>query len=236
VIDLDVFEQEVRVQIGECCLDTDADIALRVAFADLNGAERLRAERFVFDRDRDRFVRARGYLRRQLGASLDMAAKDVAIVGDEGEKPYLEGSRLSFSLSHSGSRAVVAIAAGIELGIDLEIAGRSSGLEHQLDDLSGFCLTSEEQASLAQAPPEQRVDRFLSYWTAKEARMKLTGEGLTLEPRDIALRLSDGQPIGYLRPDDPPADLQFIPLRRADLICCLAVGRDCAQAPTSIQG
>lgn len=219
-----IVEEGIRVDIGECCLDTEADIALGDGYADLNDSERERAASFVFGRDRDRFVRAHGYLRRRLGAFLRIAPKDVPITAGDGEKPFVEGCRARFSLSHSGSRAVVAVTADSEVGIDLEIVDRS-GLDRDLDGLARACLTGEEQGALADLPGEQRVGRFLSYWTAKEARMKLTGEGLTLDPRAIALKLSDGRPVGYLRPDAPRAGLRFIPLSHPGAICCLAMGR-----------
>ncbi|WP_372787018.1 4'-phosphopantetheinyl transferase superfamily protein [Phenylobacterium sp.] len=221
-----IVEEGIRVDIGECRLDTDADIALGDAHADLNDEERARARSFVFARDRDRFIRARGYLRRRLGAFVGVAPKAVPIATGEDGKPFLEGRPASFNLSHSGDLAVLAVTRGDDIGIDLETVDRSPGFEDQLDDLSRFCLNGEEQAALAKLPPPQRVRRFLSYWTAKEARMKLTGEGMALEPRTIALELSGGRAVGYLRPRGPDAVLRFIPLSRPDAICCLAVRRD----------
>jgi 4'-phosphopantetheinyl transferase len=222
---LAIADDSVRIDIGECGLDTDGDIALGDAFADLSDEERARAAGFVFERDRDRFVRARGYLRRRLGAFVEVAPREVPIaVGDDG-KPFIEGRRVNFNLSHSGSLAVVVITRGGEVGIDLETMDRSDRLEDELEGLSRLCMTGEEQDALAGLPRERRVRRFLSYWTAKEARMKLTGEGMALDPRAIALKLSDGRPVGYLRPRGLRADLRFIKLSRPDAICCLAIRR-----------
>jgi 4'-phosphopantetheinyl transferase len=223
--DVVIFEDGIRIGIGECRLDTDADIALSDAYADLDDAERVRAASFVFARDRDRFVRAHGYLRRKLGAFVGLAPKDVPIVAAEGEKPFVEGRRVSFNLSHSGSLAVLAMTGGADVGIDLETLERSDRLDDELDGLASGCMTGEEQAALAILPRAQRVRRFLSYWTAKEARMKLTGEGMALEPHSIALDLSDGRAVGYLRPRGLRADLRFVPLSRRDAICCLALRR-----------
>lgn len=219
-------DEGVRIDIGECCLDSEADIALHDAYALLDEDERSRAAAFVFGRDRDRFIRAHGYLRRQLGAFVRIAPKDVPIAANDSGKPFVDGYRVGFNLSHSGSRAVVAMTSGYDVGIDLETIDRSDAFHEQLDDLSRSCLTGEEQSALAMLPSEQKVRRFLSFWTAKEARMKLTGEGLTLDPRAISLKLSGGLPVGYLRPHAPRADLRFIPLSRPEVICCLAIRRD----------
>jgi 4'-phosphopantetheinyl transferase len=227
---LTVVEGGVRIDIGECCLDTETDIALDDAYALLNDEERTRAASFVFERDRDRFVRAHGYLRKGLGAFLDIAPEDVPIAADAGGKPYVEGGGVSFNLSHSGSRMVVAMTRDGEVGVDLELLDRSEGFHDQLDGLSRMCLNREEQEALSGLPREPRVRRFLSFWTAKEARMKLTGEGMALEPRAIALKLSSGVPVGYLRPRMLRTNLRFIALSNPDAICCLAVRRDGAQA------
>lgn len=224
--DLAIVEDGVRVDIGECGLDSEADIALDEAYADLDPDERTRAAAFVFERDRERFVRAHGFLRRQLGAFLGVAPRRVPIAAREGGKPFLRGHRASFNLSHSGARAVVAIARDAEIGIDLETLDRADSLADQLEGLIQLCLVGEERRALHGLTPDRRIRRFLSYWTAKEARMKLTGEGMSLEPREIALKLRDGVPIGYLRPRAPKADLRFVPLASPDAICCLAVRRD----------
>lgn len=213
------------VEIGECRLDTDADIVLADAQACLDAPEAARAARFIFPRDRDRFVRAHGYVRRRLGAFLRMPAAEVPIVGGEGEKPFVDGRPVSFSLSHSGSTAVLAVAAGGDLGVDVETLDRSESLAADLEGLCDFCLTATERAAVFATSRDQRIRRFLSYWTAKEARMKLLGEGMALAPHTISLALADGAPVGYLRPRAPKADLRFVRLSRPDAICCLAVRR-----------
>jgi len=221
---------DIAVDIGECRLDGDEDIAIEAAWSWLSDEERKRAAEFVFEGDRHRFVRARGYLRSRLGAHLALNPRDVPIaVGADG-KPFVAGHDLSFNLSHSGAHAVVAISAGGEVGIDLEVEDRADGLGGQIDGLADLCMTGEEQAALAGLPPARRVRRFLSYWTAKEARMKLSGEGFALDPLQISLRLSRGRPVGYRRPRGPRADLRFIPLSRPGAVCCLAVWRDGAAA------
>jgi 4'-phosphopantetheinyl transferase len=221
--DLSVVESGQRVEIGECGLDTDADIALDVAHATLSAEERLRAASFVFERDRQRFVRAHGYLRQRLGAFIQLPPKAVPLATREGGKPFVDGHDVSFNLSHSGARAVVAVTHGGDVGIDIETVDRFDRIDDELDGLARSCLTGEEQVALAAVPSARRVRRFLAYWTAKEARMKLTGEGMALEPHTIALKLSRGRPVGYLRPRGPRASLRFIPLSDPDTICCLAV-------------
>jgi hypothetical protein len=56
--------------------------------------------------------------------------------------------------------------------------------------------------------------------------MKLTGEGLSLDPLDISLELQDGQPVAYARPQKPRAELEFVSLSHAQAVCCLATTHD----------
>lgn len=226
---LPIDEAGARVEVGECHLDTDIDIALADAESTLCDEERRRAASFVFTLDRDRFVRGRGYLRRRLGALLGLPPSDVPLATGDRGKPFLEGGGVNFNLSNSGPCAVVALTSDAEVGIDLEVLDRWDRLDDQLDGLAQMCLTCDEQDALAGLPAAQRVRRFLSFWTAKEARMKLTGEGFALDPLAISLELSSGVPVGYHRPTTPATRLRFIPLSRPDAVCCVAL----AQAPGS---
>jgi 4'-phosphopantetheinyl transferase len=227
---LAVLDVASRVDISECRLDTEADIALGEAYAMLNPEERARTARFVFTRDAERYVRGRGYLRRRLGAFLGMAPTEAPILVGEYGKPFVEGHLVEFNLSHSGSHAVLAITSQAHVGIDIETVDRLN-LGDELDGLARMCLTDEERRALTDLPPERRERRFLSYWTAKEARMKLTGEGFALDPLDISLELSGGKAVGYSRPTEPSADLRFIRLSHPDAICCLAIEREGRPTP-----
>lgn len=215
-----------RIEVGECSLDDGQDIDLGEAWAVLDPDERERAAAFIFARDRDRFVRAHGYLRRRLGAFLDLPPSAVPIVAPKDEKPFVEGRHVDFSLSHSGAHAVLAVSDAGDIGIDLELLDWSQRFADDLGVLAQSCLTAREQDALAEAEGPARVRRFMAYWTAKEARMKLTGQGLALEPQEIELELHDGAPAAYLRPCAPDADLRFLSLSHPDAICCLTIRRE----------
>ena len=210
-----------QIAVGLCDLDGDRDIALDDAWRLLSPDEVARARRFHFDRDRGRYARGRGFLRSVLGQA---CGKDPAglIFGTGAQgKPFLQGSHLFFNLSHSGGLAVLAISETGPLGIDLEFTDR----QVDIAGLAQTCLTPEEADVLQALPKDSRAARFFAFWTAKEARMKLTGEGLSLPPRQIALDLSDGKPIGYLRPTNVQAQAVFIDLGHPGAVCCLALAQ-----------
>jgi 4'-phosphopantetheinyl transferase len=217
VIRVDPLPAGVSLQ---CCgLDDDAIMALEPARSLLSPAELDRAARFRFAQDRDRFIRARAFLRSVLGqATGDDPARLRLSEGPFG-KPALDGGAIDFNLSHSGDLAVVALSSRGPVGVDVEFLDRRVDVE----GLGRVCFTDEENAVIAALPPALRPARFFGFWTAKEARMKLTGEGMSLPPRSIALRLLDGWPVGCELPAEPAVRLVHCDCGRAGAVCCLAV-------------
>lgn len=91
--------------------------------------------------------------------------------GDHG-KPYIEGSRVHFNLSHCGN-VVIAAFSDAEVGADIEYIGRGSNAVIQR------VFTQDERDYIAVAPSEKAANRrFCEIWTAKEAFLKYCGAGL----------------------------------------------------------
>ena len=209
------------VMLSQCRLDDDHDIALSKAEAWLSAPETARAERFHFARDRNRYIRGRGFLRSILGQVCGQDPASLVLGTGAQGKPFLLNSQLAFNLSHSGGLAVLAISKTGPLGIDLEFIDRQADIA----GLAQSCLTEQETAVLARLPEHERRARFFAFWTAKEARMKLTGEGMSLGPQQIELDLRNGMPVGYLRPQTAPAQAVFLDLGHARAVCCLALAQ-----------
>lgn len=145
----------------------------------LSPEERVRADRFVFDRHRFRYVRARAALRALLGRHLQVPPGDVALRAAPGGKPYLAdtGSSLYFNVSHSGDLALIALTMGGEIGVDIE------AVRAPADDwvaLARRYFAAEEVAALEHYPAPERVQAFFRCWTRKEAVVKLLGDGLRM--------------------------------------------------------
>lgn len=215
-----------EVALAQCHLDDDRGIGLADAWALLSADEAARAHRFHFDRDRHRYVRARAFLRSQLGQATGQSAAGLIFGKGPQGKPFLPGCDLSFNLSHSRDLAVVAMSWAGPLGIDVEFVDRAADIA----GLAQVCLTADEAAVLAALPDSARRERFFAFWTAKEARMKLTGEGLMLPPRQIEMTLVAGLPVGYRSPASPAAQAVFLDLGHAGTLCCLAL----AQGPRPV--
>lgn len=190
-------------------------VALRVPDDTLNRlakmlapAERRRAESFHFERDRNRFIAGRGTLRAILGCYLHAPPSTVELtVGSHG-KPLLAGSfarsNLHFNLAHCEDLALLAVAQGRVVGVDLE---QICNMDRAQEMAACFCST-RENAEFQSLPPGEKDTAFFRLWTRKEAWLKATGKGIgeSLETVEVSFRA--GQAPCFIRlPEEsgPPA-------------------------------
>jgi anti-anti-sigma regulatory factor len=112
-----------RVEVLAAALDIGA-AGLRPLSALLSPPEHERAARFIFERDRQRFIVARARLRELLASRLGVAPQAVEFAYGPHGKPVLAGrfasAALRFNLSHSEDLAVYAFAERREVGIDVK--------------------------------------------------------------------------------------------------------------------
>ena len=97
---------------------------------------------------------------------------------------------LSFNLSHSRDRLVVAVTRAGFVGVDVEYAARRRRVER----LISRYFSEAEQAALLALPVAQRQARFYTLWSLKEAYVKARGLGLALPLADFSFSLS-GQDV-----------------------------------------
>ncbi|MCJ8518623.1 4'-phosphopantetheinyl transferase [Pseudorhizobium tarimense] len=152
----------------------------------LSDDERVRAERFLRDVDRRRYIVGRAALRRILGAYLGIDAKSICFVYNSWSKPELDllnDAKLSFNLSHSAAEAILAVSAHAVIGVDIE------EIRPIEDDVERHFFSSAECHSLAALPQSERIGGFYRCWTRKEAFVKAHGAGLSvpLDSFDVCL-------------------------------------------------
>jgi 4'-phosphopantetheinyl transferase len=154
----------------------------------LSPAEHARAARFGREYLRRRYVIGRASLRLALGQTLSLPPAAVPIVRGERGRPRLDGiTGIDFNISHTGEVALIGIAHGERIGVDIERADR----DVNADGLARKFLTPDEQATLAPLATEARRQRFLRYWTCKEAMSKATGDALSAPFRHLNVNLDD---------------------------------------------
>lgn len=188
-------EGEVRLWPFEL----DVDDATRAQCARLlSPEESTRAARFAFPSLRDRYVVAHGVLRHLLARYLGDEASGLRFDALGGGKPVLAGPRgrgLSFNLSHSEHRAVLAVSDGREIGVDLERVR----LDMDILALARSTFAAGEFEVLRHLPAHRQAPAFFRYWVAKEAVLKGEGEGLGL-PVDSFEIVFEGEGLARVTP------------------------------------
>jgi 4'-phosphopantetheinyl transferase len=167
-------------------LDVTAD-ALHCFRQVLSCDELARAERFHSDLHRARYIVGRATLRRVLAGRLGCSPAAIRLSYGRNGKPMLEGGRghVEFNLAHSGGDAVIALADGAAVGVDIELYRPISDVE----SLARLVFSDVERRELKLAPDP--ASAFLNGWTRKEAYVKALGMGLTAPLKEITVSLSD---------------------------------------------
>lgn len=142
--------------------------------------EQARAKRFYRQKDRDRFVVARGLLREILSSYLDSDPALLHFCYGPAGKPALHAPfdklNLCFNLSHSNDLALYAVTRGRAVGIDIEYIRTSPTLER----VAARLFSPQEYAAFQKLPVLLRNKAFFRYWVRKEAYIKARGLGLSL--------------------------------------------------------
>jgi len=158
----------------------------------LSSTELERARRFFHERDRHGFIFSHGLMRHLLGAYLGRAPSQLEFVAGEFGKPrlsYVHGAStraLSFNLSHSHGRAVLAVSEGREVGADVE----QNNPTRDLLSIASNYFFGPEFESIRDAGEAGRTEAFFRYWTAKEAVLKGHGTGLSLPLKAFHVRFA----------------------------------------------
>ncbi len=158
----------------------------------LSPAEQLRAERILPATRRLRWANSRTLLRLLLGSYLGVEPGRIEFETGPQGKPRLrpgavarvEPSRargtgplpceIDFSLSHCRGSALLAIARGRRVGVDLELPRALP----RVSTLAGRAFGAEGARALEELPSAQREAAFLRLWTRHEAELKCAGTGL----------------------------------------------------------
>jgi 4'-phosphopantetheinyl transferase len=157
---------------------------------------------------------ARGFARSVLARVVGVPPHDLSVVTDEWGRPRVvapaRATGLSFSLSHTRGLIACLAAWDRRVGADAEQVRHDDSLLEIADQR----FAAREAEALRALPQSARHERFLKYWTLKEAYMKARGLGLAISLDAVAFDLAeaDGESItasfaGDLA--DDPANWQF---------------------------
>lgn len=151
----------------------------------LTTEELAQAERYLRPATGTQFRVTRGVLRHILAEYIGATPASVPLVRLPMGKPAIDPSsrfpRISFNVSHSDQSALVALAHGREVGVDLETRKR----ELDVLGMAERFFAPEEAAELQTLSAAERQVAFLRLWTRKEALLKGQGRGLSQDWTDM---------------------------------------------------
>ena len=179
----------------------------------LSPDERARAARFIFERDRRRYLVAHNALHEILARYLPVEPARLSFVLGTNGKPKLPQalapSGIEFNLSHSNEMALLAVAHRREVGVDVEHARE----KFEFQEVAKRFFTAKEVAAMRGLPATLQRQAFFKCWTSKEAFLKAKGTGLSgaLDEMEISLgsdeqvRIAANVPSWWLS-ELPPID------------------------------
>jgi 4'-phosphopantetheinyl transferase len=116
----------------------------------MSDQERARASSFRFSPDRERYCKSKLLVRCVLGRYLGLAPAEIVIVHGPYGKPSIDGTcaqtGLHFNLAHCKSIALLAVAGGQSVGVDVEDAANLETAD--VDALSQQILTKQEARTI----------------------------------------------------------------------------------------
>ena len=179
-----------QVHIWRLFLNLASDSAQALELS-LSKDEAEHAARFHFAADKRRFIVAHAGLRSILARYVPCEPAQLSFSANEHGKPTLSPNKaLDFNLTHSSEYALVAVARGRRVGIDLERFRE----DEELEGIARRYFSSREASEFLALPPERRTIAFFECWTRKEAFIKAQGLGLSVPLDSFDVSLTPGEP------------------------------------------
>jgi 4'-phosphopantetheinyl transferase len=146
----------------------------------LTQEERLQRAKFVFEKDRRRYLVTRAMVRYVLSRYLPIRPQDWRFEATYFGRPCIINAHpgvagLTFNISHSDQVVLLGVTRDAQLGIDVEDLQRNVPI-----DVADIFFAPGEIRQLRALPPALQAARFLDFWTLKESYIKARGKGLSL--------------------------------------------------------
>ncbi|MBS0352585.1 MAG: 4'-phosphopantetheinyl transferase superfamily protein [Proteobacteria bacterium] len=191
----------------------------------LDAGEQARAQHFLRERDRTRFILRRAGLREILALHTGLPPCALPFIHSSFDRPSLAGIELDFNTSHSSGLAVVAVTRHGRVGIDVE-----RRLDEELDPaILQPHLTPTAYTAFLDCPPTRRRQAFYDWWARVEAFAKARGTGIVMSPPQ-PLDGSEADTAPRLLPDDlgrmrtwHPQSMALVPTHATSLVVSDAV-------------
>ncbi|MBI2534762.1 MAG: 4'-phosphopantetheinyl transferase superfamily protein [Deltaproteobacteria bacterium] len=196
----------------------------------LSSAERERAAKFKFEKDRRLYTVTHAALRSILAGYLNVAPGDLEFeIGRRGKPrlaPNFSKDSLEFNLSHSFEVALIAVTREREIGVDVEHIKK----EFAFAEVAERYFTTREVSAIRALPEDLQRRAFYQCWTSKEAFLKAKGVGLSGELDEVEILFGGegrvqvkntlpGWHLSELNPCDGYVGAVALEINKCDLRC-----------------
>lgn len=195
-LDLELKTNEIHVW----CASLDQPVSrFQMLSQTLSPDERMRAERFHFERDSKCFIAGRGILRTILGSYLSVEPSRLRFCYGKYGKPALADTfgkeTICFNLSKSDGVVLFAFTRDRGIGVDIERVRDIS----EMDEIAERFFSVRENVVFRALPESKKKEAFFSCWTRKEAFIKAIGDGFFWPLGKFDVSVAPSQPARVLR-------------------------------------
>src|SRR5262245_2251754 len=157
----------------------------------LSRDEKIRAQSFRFEDDRNLYVLGKAFVRILLSRYAPIDPSLWEFTPNEYGKPAISGPsgvrEIAFNITHTTGLISAVFALDSSVGIDAEHHGR------RIDALAiaEHYLSPDEYSALSMLGDSDRRQRFFEYWTLKEAYIKANGLGMSMDLSTFTFDIHD---------------------------------------------
>lgn len=152
------------------------DFDLAAGLQEISEQRREQALRFKFERGQRTCVLAYLLLKRALREEFGITENPLFEYGEHGKPSIVGHPEIFFNLSHC-KEAVACAVSRRPVGIDVE------SVREYKESLARYTMNDSEMSQILSA--ERPNVAFIRLWTMKEARLKLTGEGISRNMKQV---------------------------------------------------
>ncbi len=156
----------------------------------LSPDERAQHARFVFAKDRHRYLVTRALVRTTLSRYADIEPSLWRFEKNQYGRPEIAAGlgvdSLRFNVSHTTGLIACLVGLDRDLGVDVEDTQRPG----QTIEIADRFFSRAEVEALHALPAAYRPERFFEYWTLKESYIKARGMGLSLPLDQFAFHIA----------------------------------------------
>jgi 4'-phosphopantetheinyl transferase len=145
----------------------------------LSHKEITRAQKFINESDRTRYIKAHYFLRQVLTKYLKINANQIEFVKGFNNKPYLKfqnSDSIYFNLSYRDNMFLLGISSCETMGVDIERI-------REVNDVSSFCndyfAAQEKEIIMTSHNKDEQLAKLFTFWVIKESVIKALGTGFT---------------------------------------------------------